>query len=790
MAKTDRGYGPLDNHMYMYDLGWLVETILSFREELDTAIDLKTIHYADPIQWDITTQYSPNTVVVDPKTGTAYMSKVPVPAGVQLDNTDYWVVIFNYQRIYDKIMSGVAFNDKENAEASKDISKYDFVWFGGDLYQAQRDIPQGSKYVPGVNIVATTVADALATYYGRDRVAQVINETLTASETQTIGAKNRVINVTGDQTVTAGDIAETSANRTIKTTADYHIDVDGNLSDHVDGVTTVNRGGAVTKAYGSSLDVGVTGTYTAAYSGAVTETYKGKRNVTAKDTTLTASGTVTASANQFNLTSATLTFPIRFPDKEIDLYNLKAGIFKSVEDYGAVGNGSTDDTEAIKKCLAENDLVFFPPKTYVVSGSLVLHSGSYIFSNGAKIVSSAPEYTFICNGNSTEEPNTDITIKGLSISGIYSASKTPVAAIFLIRCKNIVLDGILVEKVNQAIRVAESTNVHISNITTHAIKRTSDRVNGYGIITQDTKSVYINECDIEAERHGIYSYLFNNTFISRCRLTGSAADNLTGYEYAVKFGGGTNGYVSDCDFSDVYGGVEFSHNQINTAGSKNITVSDCRFRNMRNNPKKAMGWIYTVENEQLSKNIVVNNCAFENSTGRDININAGSSYKISNCIFKYGTSSFAAIRIVGQEADSINNIIGNTIIGYPIALDISTTLTGTFTDNNLLNTPLLAENSTLKNMVIKTNRFNTALSITTDNPNIWGRDYANVSGNLTKLIGGNIGDILTLAVPAGSSVGGNIKVKGGTFTGIQYGTLQIIKRTDADWNEIARYPAS
>lgn len=286
MANPDRGYGPLCNHMYMYDLGWLVETILSFREELDTAIDLKTIHYADPIQWDITTQYSPNTVVVDPKTGTAYMSKIPVPAGIQLDNTDYWVVIFNYQRIYDKIMSGVAFNDKENAEASKDISKYDFVWYGGDLYQAQRDIPQGSKYVPGVNIVAATIADALATYYGRDRVAQVINDTLTASETQTIGAKNRIINVTGDQTVTAGDIAETSANRTIKTTADYHIDVDGNLSDHVDGVTTVNRGGAVTKAYGSSLDVGVTGTYTADYHGTATDNSDGKRIFNAKDIVL------------------------------------------------------------------------------------------------------------------------------------------------------------------------------------------------------------------------------------------------------------------------------------------------------------------------------------------------------------------------------------------------------------------------------------------------------------------------------------------------------------------------
>ena len=80
-------------HMYQYDVGWLVQKILSFETELNTAIDLKTIHYADPIQWDITTQYSPNTVVVDPKTGTAYMSKVPVPAGVLLTNTDYWLVI-------------------------------------------------------------------------------------------------------------------------------------------------------------------------------------------------------------------------------------------------------------------------------------------------------------------------------------------------------------------------------------------------------------------------------------------------------------------------------------------------------------------------------------------------------------------------------------------------------------------------------------------------------------------------------------------------------------------------
>ena len=279
-------------HMYQYDIGWLVDKILSFETELNTAIDLKTIHYADPIQWDITTQYAPNTVVVDPKTGTAYMSKVPVPSGVLLTNTDYWVVIFNYQRIYDKIMSGVAFNDKDNLNASKDLLVNDLVWYGGDLYRATRAIPKGTTYIPGTNLTPTTIADCLATYYGRDRVAQVLNDTLTVS---------------GDYTLNAGDIAETASHVTIHSTQDMLLDADGNLTEqvaggktsevggkltehitgnreidvdgddsiHVDGVTTITRGGAVTEVYNSTKNKRVMGTVTNVYNDSVNDNYQG-----------------------------------------------------------------------------------------------------------------------------------------------------------------------------------------------------------------------------------------------------------------------------------------------------------------------------------------------------------------------------------------------------------------------------------------------------------------------------------------------------------------------------------
>lgn len=198
----------LDGHMYEFDLCWLVEKILSFESQLNQAIDLKTIHYADPIQWDITTQYAPNTVVVDPKSGTAYMSKVPVPAGILLTNTDYWTVIFNYQDIYTKIMEGVAFYNGQSDYASKALLVNDLVWYGLDLYRVTRAIEEGGKLIPGTNLIKTSIESLLSNYYGRDRVATLLNDTL---------------NVSGDYTINAGDIAETCENLTIKANS-THID--------------------------------------------------------------------------------------------------------------------------------------------------------------------------------------------------------------------------------------------------------------------------------------------------------------------------------------------------------------------------------------------------------------------------------------------------------------------------------------------------------------------------------------------------------------------------------------
>lgn len=258
----------IEGHYYQYDLQWLIDKLLSFEDSIKTVIDLQTIHYADPIQWNITTQYSPNTVVVDPQNGTAYMSKQAVPAGVQLSNKAYWTVIFNYQQIYEKICSGVAYNNKDSVYATKDFLVNDIVWYDLNLYRVTRAISTGGQLLPGTNLTPTSIESLLSAYYGRDRTAQVMNDT---------------VNVTGDYTLNAGDIAETSTNRTEKVTADREIDIDGSDSIHVDGVTTINRVGSITEINSAAYDRQTVGPSTEVFEDTATSTYNGKRNITAKD---------------------------------------------------------------------------------------------------------------------------------------------------------------------------------------------------------------------------------------------------------------------------------------------------------------------------------------------------------------------------------------------------------------------------------------------------------------------------------------------------------------------------
>ena len=83
------------------NLDWVLKTIKLMDEKLDNFINLNEIKYADPIEWDITSQYQGNTVVLDDVNHVAYLSIQAVPAGVALTNTNYWIPILDLRSFYD-----------------------------------------------------------------------------------------------------------------------------------------------------------------------------------------------------------------------------------------------------------------------------------------------------------------------------------------------------------------------------------------------------------------------------------------------------------------------------------------------------------------------------------------------------------------------------------------------------------------------------------------------------------------------------------------------------------------
>ena len=527
---SDKDY-LIKGEMYQYNLGWLIKELMSFKQDLATAIDLKTIKYADPIQWDITTQYPANTVVVDPKSGTAYMSKVPVPAGVELTNTNYWVVVFNYQDIYNKIMDGVAFNDHDQDYATKDLLVNDLVWYAGDLYRVTRAIPTGSKYIPGTNLIATTIESLLARYYGRERTAQVSNDT---------------INVSGDYTLIAGDIAETANNITLHSTKDMlfdsdgklteqiagnrEIDVDGNDSVQIKGVSTVNVTGLRTEVYSWDKTERVTGAYTGKFGSASLET-------------------------------GGQTFPVKFPTKTVDLAWIKKSEVTYVTDYGAKGDGVTDDSQAFINAVANRGLIIVPPGKYRITKPITLQSntiltgcgGSVLLIDGAvptiNIWSAGLVYHDVTNIRITNleltlHPNAT-TGSGISIVQNYQENVTMQSAI-----ANIYLDHLYIHDINDR------------GINTFGGGIGSKRKHGY-------PEIYIDRCVLERCKGSIINssviVKITNCYIKYNKGGGGEAVSIdNGCIYSV---------ISNCTFDQNDGGA----GAISTDETEFLRIDRCAF---------------------------------------------------------------------------------------------------------------------------------------------------------------------------------------------------------------------
>ena len=113
----------------------------------------------------------------------------------------------------------------------------------------------------------------------------------------------------------------------------------------------------------------------------------------------------------------------------------------SVKNFGATGNGTTDDTAAFQQALSELRAVFVPEGTYKLTAPLVLTENQFLFGNGAASVlqfrtgaldkNGAASYNAAYNGlvlNGSYITVADLTIVGSNKAVLLKHTTSPVVA--------------------------------------------------------------------------------------------------------------------------------------------------------------------------------------------------------------------------------------------------------------------------------------------------------------------------------------------------------------------------
>ena len=139
------------------------EMVSKVIEVMQQYMETSSITYADPFQWDITSQYARNTLVIDPETGTAYLSLQPVPSGVQITNTEYWTPVFTMQNFTDSLKTAITtVPQQENGQAATQEIPANSVFFVGDVLCTNKDvIPVTSIVVIGSNCRQVSVIELI-----------------------------------------------------------------------------------------------------------------------------------------------------------------------------------------------------------------------------------------------------------------------------------------------------------------------------------------------------------------------------------------------------------------------------------------------------------------------------------------------------------------------------------------------------------------------------------------------------------------------------------------------------
>lgn len=241
------------------NLDYLLNTLTSLKSQLENFIALNTIKYANPIQWNVTSQYEANTVVIDANDGTAYLSVAPVPSGVAITNTDYWTPIFTLNLL--SANQNITFRDDgANVLATFSSAAGDWLIWNNALYKVSRAINVNEAYVVGYNLTRYSVELFLNDAIGvvDSKIGDLTNLN-TADKTNIVNAINSIFSNTIDTPQMYGALGDGVNDDTqavtdcLNSTAQIHIFPEGVYN--VTGVKATDMKNCIIWGYGAKLNM-------------------------------------------------------------------------------------------------------------------------------------------------------------------------------------------------------------------------------------------------------------------------------------------------------------------------------------------------------------------------------------------------------------------------------------------------------------------------------------------------------------------------------------------------------
>lgn len=301
----------------------------------------------------------------------------------------------------------------------------------------------------------------------------------------------------------------------------------------------------------------------------------------------------------------------------------------SVKDYGAVGDGTTDDTTAIQNTIsavgaAGGGVVFFPTGTYKISSKLTINNNA-VFLQGAGRRASTLAPTAMATDHILFTTVQQGGVSNLAIvpSGVQTGATN--ASIRTYNSHNIVLDNFwiydkcqsgvicdggadqfLVTISNFEIALCASYGIQIGTATGFAQDITiSDGIVAScynGILMVNCSGVYVNNVDtLTCTDAGVATYPTTGNKVTACFFSEVLCDaSTTGYGFAFIDNGGT---VTDVNVVNCWAATNHLSGLICSANCNGILISSSRFINNQQHGIFLQGGAnYTITGNQIGMN--------------------------------------------------------------------------------------------------------------------------------------------------------------------------------------------